>query len=163
MLSPKTQEAIVKLQELYLQKPLQKRSALIPALHLAQNEVGYLPLEVQEIIATLFCIDFSEVHAIVSFYDMFHEEPIGRHCLHVCKNASCMLRGSDELIAELCKKLDISPGETSKDGEFTVIPSECLGACDLAPMMIVDEEVVGPIYLEELDNILQKASEDHHG
>lgn len=154
MLSQETQNAIKKLQELYPKK----RSALIPALHLAQKEVGYLPLEVQEIIAELFCIDTTEVLACVSFYDQFFEKPIGKTCLHVCKNASCMLRGSDELLSTLCQKLEIAPGETTKDGEFTVIPSECLGACDLAPMMIVGEEVVGPVSLDELDALLSRGS-----
>jgi NADH-quinone oxidoreductase subunit E len=152
MLSQKTIEAIYALQELYPQK----RSALIPALHLVQDEVGSLPLEVQECVADLFSIDATEVRAIVSFYDMFHEKPIGKHCIHICKNASCMLRGADELLSSLCEKLKVSAGETSADGQFTILPSECLGACDRAPMMIVDEEVVGPVHLQNLDTLLDE-------
>ena len=153
MLSEKTRKSILDLQRLYPEK----RSALIPALHLAQAEVGYLPPETQKEVAVLFEIDPNEVNAVVTFYDMFFEEPVGKHLLHVCKNVSCMLRGADDLLEKLCDKLKIEPGGTSADGEFTVIPSECLAACDLAPMMIVDEKVIGPVQEGELDLILAEA------
>jgi NADH-quinone oxidoreductase subunit E len=152
-LSTKIRDAILRLQTAYPEK----RSALIPALHLAQSEIGYLPLEIQQEVATLFGIAASEVNGVVTFYDMFHEEKVGKHHLHVCKNVSCMLRGSDELLKQLCERLGINPGETTSDGEFTVIPCECLGACDKAPMMLVDEEVAGPIAPYDLENLLTKA------
>lgn len=153
MLKEQTKLAIINLQNLYPEK----RSALIPALHLAQNEVGYLPKDVQNEIADLFEIEPSEVHAVVTFYDMFFERPVGKHLVHVCKNASCMLNGADDLLSTLCKKLHTVPGGTSPDGEFTVIPSECLAACDRAPMMLMDEKVVGPIKEEDLDKVLADA------
>jgi len=153
MLSEKTQKAILDLQKLYPEK----RSALIPALHLAQSEVGYLPLEVQSEVASLFGLALNEVTSVVTFYDMFFEEPVGKHLIHICKNVSCMLRGSDELLGHLCRKLQVKPGKVSADGEFTVIPSECLAACDKAPMMIVDDKVVGPVKAEDLDRILDEA------
>ena len=153
MLTDKTIQAIFKLQKKYPEK----RSALIPALHLAQAEKGYLPLEAQEDVARLFGLETNEVHAVVTFYDMFYEKPMGKHLIHVCKNLSCMLRGSDELIETLCAKLKTAPGDVSPDGEFTIIPSECLGACDLAPMMIVDDQVVGPVDENQLDQILSEA------
>ena len=153
MLTETTKQAILALQMEYPQK----RSALIPALHLAQAQVGYLPLKVQEEVAALFSLDVTQVHAVVTFYDMFYEEPVGKHLIHVCKNISCMLRGSDELMGHLCRRLNVKPGERSADGEFTVIPSECLAACDRAPMMLVDEKVVGPVKLEEVDQILEEA------
>lgn len=133
-----------------------KRSALIPALHYVQSECGYLPHEIQVEVAALFNLEVGDVQAIVTFYDMFHEKPVGKHLLHVCKNASCMLRGADGIIEGLCKRLKVQPHETTADGEFTVIPSECLGACDLAPMMIADEDVVGPLKEEDLDALLEK-------
>ncbi len=154
MLTEQTRQSILKLQQKY---PV-KRSALIPALHLAQNEVGYLPLEVQEEVAQLFNIATSEVHAVVTFYDMFYEKPMGKHIIHVCKNASCMLRGADELLSKLCEKLQIAPGGTSSDGEYSVIPCECMAACDRAPMMLVDETVVGPVLESDLDQVLANAS-----
>lgn len=153
MLSEQTRKSILELQKLYPEK----RSALIPALHLAQAEVGYLPRETQNEVAALFGIDDNEVNAVVTFYDMFYEKPIGKHVIHVCKNVSCMLRGADGILAGLCKKLQVKPRETTSDGEFIVVPSECLAACDRAPMMLVDDKVIGPVKEEELDQILSDA------
>ena len=153
MLSEKTQKAILELQKLY---PV-KRSALIPALHIAQAEVGYLPLETQSEVAALFELTTNEVNSVVTFYDMFFEKPVGKHLIHVCKNVSCMLLGADGLLQQVCQKLQIKPGETTADGEFTVIPSECLAACDKAPMMLVDDRVIGPVQETDLDNILSEA------
>lgn len=153
VLSEKAKQSILALQKLYPEK----RSALIPALHIAQTEKGYLPPNIQIEVAELFGIDVNEVHAVVTFYDMFYEEPVGKHLIHVCKNLSCMLRGADGLIEKICQKLQVKPGCTTADGEFTVIPSECLAACDRAPMMLVDDKVVGPIHDSELDEILSTA------
>ncbi len=153
MLTEDTRQAILELQNLY---PV-KRSALIPALHLAQAEAGYLPIDVQAEVAALFDLDPSEVNAVVTFYDMFFEEPTGKHQIHVCKNVSCMLRGADGVMLKLCEKLQISPGQTTEDGQFTVIASECLAACDRAPMMLVDDKVVGPVKDSEIDQILEEA------
>ena len=100
----KQEQAILELQKKYPEK----RSALIPALHLAQAEAGYLPREVQNEVADLFGIDPNEVNAVVTFYDMFFEEPVGKHLLHVCKNVSCMLRGGDELLNHLCRRLNVN-------------------------------------------------------
>lgn len=151
MLTDITRQAILDLQKKY-PKP---RSALIPALHLAQAEVGYLPTEVQEEVAQLFDIDVNEVNSVVTFYDMFYEQPVGKHILHVCKNVSCMLRGGDDLLAKLCQRLHIEPGETTSDGQFTVIPSECLAACDRAPVMIAHDKVIGPITDADLESVLK--------
>lgn len=153
MLTEKTKKFILELQKKYPEK----RSALIPALHAAQAEQGFLPRETQNEVAALFDLDPGEVHGVVTFYDMFYEKPMGKHLLHVCKNASCMLRGADEIIEKLCDKLQCKPCEVSPDGQFTVIPSECLGACDRAPMMLVDEKVVGPVKESDLDQILANA------
>ena len=159
MLTEKLKNQILELQKKYPEK----RSALIPALHLVQSQLGYLPLEAQAEVAELFAIDPNEVNGIVTFYDMFFEKPVGKHLLHVCKNASCMLRGGDELLQALCAKLQVKPHEVSSDGEFTVIPSECLGACDRAPMMLVDEQVFGPVAIDQLDSLLEqtKKSKGH--
>jgi len=161
ILSEKTRTAILELQKKYPEK----RSALIPALHLAQSEKGYLPRETQNEVAELFGIDPNEVNSVVTFYDMFFEEPTGRHILHVCKNVSCMLRGGDELLNTLCEKLKVQPHEVSPDGEFTIIPSECLGACDRAPMLIADDKVVGPVKLDQIDQLIAEAKQGagHHG
>lgn len=153
MLSEKAKQTIIKLQSKYPEK----RSALLPALHVAQAEIGYLPQKVQEEIAELFDLNVTEVHSVITFYDMYSEEPTGKHVLHVCKNISCMLRGSDEVIEKLRQKLNLAPGEkTTSDKQFTLIPSECLAACDKAPMMLANDKVVGPIEEKDLDTILEE-------
>lgn len=151
MLSESTKESIVDLMKLYPEK----RSALLPALHLAQAEVGYLPREIQNEVAELFGIDPNEVNAVVTFYDMFFEQPVGKHVVHVCKNVSCMLRGADGVIAKLCDHLHVKPRERTADGEFTIIPSECLGACDRAPMLLMDDQVIGPVKENEIEQIIE--------
>ena len=151
-LSEKSREAIFKLQKMYPEK----RSALIPALHIAQNEIGYLPIDIQAEVAEMFDLVTNEVTAVVTFYDMFYERPVGKHLIHVCKNVSCMLRGCDKLLKGLCDRLQIEPGETTADGQFTIIPSECLAACDRAPMLLADDQVYGPVKEDEIDSILQK-------
>lgn len=153
MISEQTRNAILELQKRY---PV-KRSALIPALHLVQAELGYLSPETQKEVAALFSIDPNEVQSIVTFYDMFYEKPVGKHIIHVCKNLSCMLRGADGVLQKICQKLQVNPGETSADGQFTVIPSECLAACDKAPMMLVDDKVIGPVKESDIDHILAEA------
>lgn len=152
-LSEQIKASILELQKQYPEK----RSALIPALHMVQAEIGCLPLDIQAEVAGLFDIAPNEVNAVVTFYDMFHEKPIGKHVLHVCKNVSCMLRGGDELLEKLCRRLNVQPHETTADGLFTIIPSECLAACDKAPMMLVDEKIVGPVKDEEIDQLLDEA------
>lgn len=150
-LTKETREKILELQKKYPKK----RSALIPALLLAQNENGYLPSEIQHEVAELFQITFNEVNSVVTFYDMFYEKPMGKRILHVCKGISCMLRGCDPLTEKLCERLKIAPGQTTEDGEFTVHLAECLGACDRAPMAIIDHEVQGPLTMENLMPILE--------
>lgn len=153
MLTKNTRNAILALQKKYPES----RSALIPALHIAQAEEGYLPLETQAEVAALFDINLNEVTSVVTFYDMFYEEPIGKHLIHVCKNLSCMLCGADGLLQQVCSKLNVKPGETTADGMFTIIPSECLAACDKAPMMLVDDKIIGPVKEGDLDRILADA------
>ncbi len=153
MLSEKAKNSILKLQDKY---PV-KRSALLPALHVAQAEIGYLPQKVQQEVADLFDLNVTEVHSVVTFYDMFFEEPTGKHLLHVCKNISCMLRGSDEVIAKFRAKLGLKPGEkTTGDKQFTLVASECLAACDRAPMMIANDKVIGPIEEKDIDSIIEE-------
>lgn len=150
-LSASTREAILKLQKEYPHK----RSALIPALHIAQSEKGFLCQKIQREVAELFDLDPNEVNAIVAFYDMFFDKATGKHPLRVCKNASCMLNGADEILETLCDHLQIEPGQTTADGLFTVIPSECLAACDKAPVMIADDKVIGPLKKEDLITLLE--------
>ncbi|MFA9206123.1 MAG: NADH-quinone oxidoreductase subunit NuoE [Burkholderiaceae bacterium] len=123
-----------------------QKSALLPALNLAQDSFGgWLPTEAMDYIAGLLQIEPIEVYEVATFYSMYNLKPVGKFVFEVCQTGPCMISGSDNIIAYIQKQLDIKPGETTKDGMFTLKLVECLGACGYAPMM-----QVGKIYREHL-------------
>jgi NADH-quinone oxidoreductase subunit E len=114
---------------------------LLPALHAAQRHSGgWLPDAVIEAVARELSLPPAEVYGVVTFYDLFHQHPVGRHRIRVCTNVSCMLRGSDEIMATLKDELRVGEGEVTPDGRCSYVSFECLGSCDTAPMMMVDDE-----------------------
>jgi NADH-quinone oxidoreductase subunit E len=123
-----------------------KRGALLPALHLVQQQTGWIAPETARELATIFEIHPIEVMEVVTFYNMFYDRPQGRHHVYVCTNLPCSLRGSRVLLRELEQHLGIEAGETTKDGRVTLGHEECLGACAWAPMLRV-----GGTYHESLD------------
>jgi NADH-quinone oxidoreductase subunit E len=123
-----------------------QKSALLPVLHLAQDSFeGWLPTEAMDYVAGLLKIEPIEVYEVATFYSMYNLKPVGKFVFEVCQTGPCMVSGSDNIIAYIQKQLDIKPGETTKDGIFTLKLVECLGACGYAPMM-----QVGKIYREHL-------------
>jgi len=123
-----------------------QKSALLPVLHLAQDSFGgWLPTEAMDYVASLLEIEPIEVYEVATFYSMYNLKPVGKFVFEVCQTGPCMVSGSDNIIAYIQKQLDIRPGETTKDGMFTLKLVECLGACGYAPMM-----QVGKIYREHL-------------
>lgn len=123
-----------------------QKSALIPLLHLAQDEFdGWLDIPVMDYVAELLDIKPIEVYEVASFYTMFNLKPVGKYVLEVCQTGPCMLNGSDDILQYIQEKLGIAPGETTQDGMFTLKPTECLGACGYAPMM-----QLGKYYREHL-------------
>ena len=131
-----------------------KRGALLNALHLVESEAGYISQEISKELAGLFEIHPSDVLGVVSFYNMFHDRPQGRHHAHVCTNLSCSLRGGRTLLRQLEEHLGVRPGETTPDGRVTLEHEECLGACAYAPMMRVDETYHEDLDLEQAKKIL---------
>lgn len=123
-----------------------KRGALLPALHLVQAERGWISPEQAAELARIFEIRPVEVLEVVSFYNMFHARPQGRHHVYVCTNLPCSLRGARQLLAQLEAHLGVKAGETTRDGRVTLGHEECLGACAYAPMLRVDD-----VYHENLD------------
>jgi NADH-quinone oxidoreductase E subunit len=123
-----------------------RRGALLPALHLAQREHGWISPEVARELAEIFEIRPIDLLEVVSFYNMFHDRPQGRHHVHVCTNLPCSLRGARGLMRALEAHLGVEAGETTADGRITLGHEECLGACAWAPMMRVDD-----VYHENLD------------
>ena len=124
----------------------QKRGALLPALHLVQQEHGHITRELAGELAQLFEIDPIEVMEVVTFYNMFYDRPQGRHHVYVCTNLPCSLRGARDLLRRIESHIGASAGETTADGRITLGHEECLGACAWAPMMRV-----GETYHEDLD------------
>lgn len=134
----------------------QKQAAMLPVLAECQREFGYISPEVKNAVAEFLSVPVVKVEEVVSFYSLFNDKPIGRHHLQVCTNLSCVLRGAEELVAHLKEKLKIDVGQTTNDGKVTLSCVECLGACEIAPMMQVDEKYAGPLTKEKLDALIKE-------
>src|SRR5215813_1383970 len=149
-----TAEQIAEVRRLQALYP-DRRGALLPVLHLAQDEFGYISLEVEEYVATLFELTPAHVHEVVTFYTLFFRERKGRHVVSVCHNLSCHLAGAPGIIAHLKKRLGVEPGETTDDGRVTLLSVECLCACEAAPMMQVDDRYELNLTVAKVDQILE--------
>lgn len=114
---------------------------LLPTLHIAQREWGgWLPDEAIAAVAAVLDLPVARVYGVVTFYDLYHQKPVGRHRIRVCTNLSCQLRGSDEIMETLHRELGVGEDEVTPDGRCSYVHFECLGSCDTAPMMMVDDE-----------------------
>ena len=119
--------------------PDRKRSAVLPALYLVQQQLGYVTATAMRYVAGLLEITPADVEDVVSFYTMFHRRPVGTFLLQVCRTLSCALNGAERVTESLTEKLGIKPGETDASGTFTLVEVECLGACDRAPVVMVND------------------------
>jgi len=142
-----------KIDELISHYPV-KRSAIIPALFIAQDEHGYVTDEDVKYLAARLDLRVNEVEEIVTFYSMFSRKPVGRYKLQVCRTISSALNGAADVTEHLCKKLGVDLGETTGDGKFTVTEVECLGYCDLAPVLQVNFTYHERVTKEALDGIV---------
>ncbi|HZN53693.1 MAG TPA: NADH-quinone oxidoreductase subunit NuoE [Candidatus Polarisedimenticolaceae bacterium] len=133
----------------------QPKAALLPVLWEAQRARGFVDLEAEEWIARRLGVSASHVHGCVTFYTMYKQKPSGRHHIQVCTTLSCMLRGSDELLAHLERKLGIREGETTPDGKFSLVRVECLGSCGTAPMFQLNDDYHENLTLEKVDRLLE--------
>lgn len=132
-----------------------RKSALIPALHRCQEELGgWISPETMEDLAAFIGIEPVEVYGVASFYPMFHLKPVGRHMVSVCHNISCELRGATEIMEHVCRVTGAKPYGTSPDGKFTVWPVECQGACANAPMIDLDGVYHEDLTPEKVEKIL---------
>ncbi|MEA1996402.1 MAG: NADH-quinone oxidoreductase subunit NuoE [Gemmatimonadota bacterium] len=132
----------------------QKQAALGDVLYLAQERFGHLGPEVEEHVARLLDLPAAYVHQVVTFYTMYLKKPVGTYLLTVCDNVSCMLCGAEDIVGHLKNKLGIEVGGTTEDKKFTLWTVECLGACELAPVMMVNEELHGNLTVKKVDKIL---------
>jgi NADH-quinone oxidoreductase E subunit len=136
------------------------RSALLPALHLAQREHdGWLSDELMAEVAEVMDLPPTEVRSVVSFYTMFNRRPVGKHLVQVCTNLSCSLLGAEHIVEHLKHKLGTEVGETTPDGLFTLLEVECLGSCGTAPMMQINDTYYESLTVERVDEILTKLAE----
>jgi NADH-quinone oxidoreductase subunit E len=151
-------EKINKVNEIINRYPAGKqKSALLPVLHLAQDEFGgWLDTPVMDYVATLLKIEPIEVYEVASFYSMYNLKPIGKYLFEVCQTGPCMINGSDDIISYIKSKLNIGVGETTADGLFTLKTVECLGACGYAPMMQLGKTYREHLTKEKVDAIVEE-------
>ena len=133
-----------------------EKGALMPVLQAAQNIFGCVPKDVQEIIADGLGTTLSEVYGVATFYSQFSLEPKGQYVCAVCLGTACYVKGSQKVLDKLCSELDVEVGHTSEDGRFTVQATRCLGACGLAPVMMINDEVYGRLTPDQVPGILTK-------
>jgi NADH-quinone oxidoreductase subunit E len=147
--------------EQYLPRYPKKQAVTLPALHVVQDELRHVPLEAIREIAVLLDLSPAEVYDTMSFYGFFRTEkdPLGRTRLWVCRSLACMLRGGEELLEKLSRKLGIKPGETTADGKITLEFAECLGVCEGAPCVLVNDEHRMNLDDAKLDALVKELTE----
>lgn len=133
-----------------------EKGALMPILQKAQDIYGYLPIEVQKIIANELDIALEKVYGVVTFYSQFSLTPKGKYKISVCLGTACYVKGSGDIFEKFIEKLGIEGGECTEDGKFSLDACRCIGACGLAPVLTVNEDVYGRITADDVDSILAK-------
>ena len=129
---------------------------LINVLHKVQEHFGYLPAEVQEMVAANLNVSVAKVYGVVTFYSFFTMLPKGKHPISVCTGTACYVRGAEKVLEEFKKELNIKMGETTDDGKFSLNCLRCVGACGLAPVVMIGEKTYGRVAPEEVKNILKE-------
>lgn len=148
-------ESIQKIIDEYREKP----GSLIQVLHEIQTIVGYLPEEVQEMVARGLSIPISEVNSVLTFYALFSEKPKGKYNIGICKGTACYVRGSAKILEKLGNYLGIEPGDSTDDGLFSIQVVRCLGACGLGPVMTVNDQVYTLMNAEKAVAIIRELQE----
>ncbi len=148
-----SEEALNRIEEVRKKYPT-ARSAVLPALYIAQEEEGYVTKDAMAEIARILDIPPIQVFESATFYTMFNKKPVGRHHIQVCTNLSCSLLGAEHIVEYISRKLCIGVGETTPDGRFTLTTVECLGSCGTAPMMQVNDRYHENLTEEKIDEIL---------
>ena len=135
------------------------KGAVMPALHEAQEIYGYLPLEVQKRIADGLNVSLEEVYSVSTFYSQFALTPKGKYHISVCLGTACYVRGADKILDRFVERLGIQAEECTDDGKFSLTACRCIGACGLAPVLTINDEVYGRLVPEDVDKILAKYAE----
>ncbi len=153
-----TKEQETKLREI-ISSHKNDKGALMPVLQQAQGIYGYLPIEVLKIIAQEMDIPLEKIYGVATFYSQFTLNPKGKYTISVCLGTACYVKGSGDIFDELSKKLGIKGGETTSDGKFTLLDCRCIGACGLAPVLTVNDDVYGRLTVDDVDGIISKYSD----
>lgn len=154
-----TPERLARAQELISHYPEGKqKSAILPILHLAQEQWGWVSPEVQDYVAEMLHIKPIEVYEVATFYTMFHIEPVGKHVIEYCRTGPCVLMGGEQVYAHLKEKLGIEAGETTADGKFTIKEVECLAACGWGPCFQIREQYYMNLTNQKVDEIIDELS-----
>ena len=132
-----------------------RRSVCIDALKIVQQHRGWVCDEALDDVAALLELSRAELEGVATFYNMIFRKPVGQHVILLCDSVSCWIMGYDKLRRHLCQRLDIALGETSADGRFTLLPNVCLGACDHAPVMMVDDAHYQDLDVAKVDSIIE--------
>ncbi len=144
-----------KLQEI-IEKNRGAKGALIPVLHEAQDVYGYLPMSVQKQIAEGLNVSLSEVYGVVTFYTQFSLKPKGKFKVSTCMGTACYVKGSNLILDKLKEKLGISVGDCTEDGKFSLDACRCIGACGLAPVIMINDDVYGRLTPDDIEKVLEK-------
>ena len=157
-----TEPMLEKVQKIIARYPAgREKSALLPLLHLAQEEFGgYLSVDVMDYVATLLNIQPIEVYEVVTFYSQYYLDPVGKNVIEVCRTGPCAICGGERIQSYIERKLSIKTGETTADGLFTLKEVECLGACGSAPVMQINTEFYEYLTEEKIDRILEKLTSE---
>lgn len=139
-----------------VKKHINKKGALIPILHEVQEYIGYLPYEVQKLVAEEMNMPLAEISGVVTFYTRFSTEPIGKYRVSVCLGTACYVKGASNLTDKLKEELGIDINQTTKDTKFTLEGTRCVGACGLAPVVMVNNDVYGKVTAEDISTIIEK-------
>lgn len=131
-----------------------KEPALLPVLHLAQQEFGYLSLDVLRYVAELLELPPARVAGVATFYPMYHLKPVGKYLIHVCATLSCALLGAVSIVGYLEEKLGVKAGESTPDGRFTLLKVECVASCGTAPVIMLNETLIHKVTKDKLDDVL---------
>ncbi len=154
-----TPERLAKVQEIIARYPEGKqKSALLPVLHLAQEQFAWMSQSVMDYVASLLSISPVEVYEVASFYTMYHLEPVGKNVIEYCRTGPCVLMGGEEVFDHLQKKLGIKKGETTADGLFTLKEVECLAACGWGPCFQIREKYYMHLNNQKVDEIIEDLS-----
>jgi len=150
-----TEESVTRIKEKAARYPSRK-SAILPAITVAYRQVGDLNDVVYCEISKIIKVPALEIAEAATFYTMFPKKPVGKYLIQVCHNISCALLGADSLVSYLEEKLSIKKGETTADGQFTIVTVECLGSCATAPMMQINQDYYENLTREKVDRILDE-------